>query len=137
MRLILVAAIAASLCGCGLIYKLPTRQGNVIDQDELNKVEVGMTRDQVKFVLGTPMAASSLQPDRWDYLGYYKSPRGKTFSRKVTLYFEGDRLARMEGAESPASEEENLEQVETEGAKERAEASREDEKDEAGIIVRP
>lgn len=103
MRFLLLAVLAASVCGCNLIYKLPTRQGNVIEQAEIDKLKLGMTRDQVRFVLGTPMAANSMQPNRWDYLGYYKNPRGKTFSRTVSLYFDGDALVRMEGTEAPAS----------------------------------
>lgn len=102
MRFLLLALLAASVCGCNIIYKLPTRQGNVIEQKELDKLMVGMSRDQVRFVLGTPMASNGLQSDRWDYLGYYKSPRGKTFNRVVNLYFEGDSLARIVGAEAPA-----------------------------------
>ena len=56
-----------------------------------------MTREQVRFLLGTPVAASPFRDDRWDYTGYYKSPRGKVFSRTVTLFFAGNALARMEG----------------------------------------
>lgn len=102
MRFFLLALLAASICGCNLIYKLPTRQGNVIEQKELDKLQVGMTREQVRFVLGTPMASNGMQSDRWDYLGYYKSPRGKTFKRVVNLYFQGDSLTRIVGAEAPA-----------------------------------
>lgn len=104
MRFLILAVLATSLCGCNLIYKLPTRQGNVLEQKEIDKLQIGMTRDQVRFVLGSPMAANSLQPNRWDYLGYYKNPRGKTFSRTVSLYFEADALARMVGNEAPVQE---------------------------------
>lgn len=105
MRIFLLALLTASICGCGIIYKLPTRQGNVIEQDELDKLKVGMSREQVRFVMGTPIAATSLQPNRWDYLGYYKSPRGEKFTRKVSLYFEADKLARMTGTEAPKKKE--------------------------------
>jgi outer membrane protein assembly factor BamE len=47
--------------------------------------------------MGTPVAASPFRDDRWDYTGYYKSPRGKVYSRTVTLFFDGNALARMEG----------------------------------------
>ncbi len=97
MRVFFVLVCAVLLSSCQLIYKLPTRQGNVIEQKELDKVAVGMTREQVRFILGTPIAASTLRDDRWDYFGYYKPPRGKAFSRTVSLYFSGDQLVRMEG----------------------------------------
>ena len=80
MRAVFSALLALSLCGCGIIYKLPTRQGNVLDQKEIDKVELGMNRQQVQFILGTPIAASPLRPERWDYLAYYRNPRGKAFS---------------------------------------------------------
>lgn len=98
MRLFLVAVTAVLLSGCSIIYKLPTRQGNVIEQKQLDQLKTGMTREQVHYLLGTPVATSNLQPDRWDYLGYYRSPRGEITQRLVSVYFEGDRLARTEGA---------------------------------------
>src|SRR5579862_5794433 len=88
-----------SQSGCAIVYKLPTRQGNIIDQKQLDQLKVGMTREQVHFLLGTPVASSSFEPDRWDYFGYYKPPRGSATTRTVTLYFEGDKLSRVEGME--------------------------------------
>jgi outer membrane protein assembly factor BamE len=85
------------LAGCELVYKLPTRQGNVLDQKDLDKVQLGMDREQVRFLLGTPLAATGLQSDRWDYYGYYKPPRGEARSRTVSLWFEADKLVKMEG----------------------------------------
>jgi len=109
MRVLLNAAVAAalglSLSACSLVFKLPTRQGNIMEQKQLDQLKVGMTRQQVTYLLGTPIAASPFRNDRWDYLGYYKSPRGVENNRTVTLYFEGDVLARMEGIAAPATDE--------------------------------
>lgn len=106
MRFLLLNLLSLGLlCGCQLIYKLPTRQGNVIDQKDLDKLQLGMTREQVRFVMGTPVATSPFRDNRWDYFGYYKSPRGDVSTRNVTLYFEGDKLARMEGVERPRKDE--------------------------------
>ncbi|MDB5988227.1 MAG: outer membrane protein assembly factor BamE [Nevskia sp.] len=80
-----------------IVYKLPTRQGNVIEQKQLDQLHVGMTRDQVKFLMGTPIAANPFREDRWDYFGYYKSPRGEVSRRNVTLYFDNAKLTHMEG----------------------------------------
>lgn len=102
MRLIVPFLLCMSLAGCGIVYTLPTRQGNVLEQDKLEQLELGMTRDQVRYLLGTPLAASPFTDARWDYLGYYKSPRGQTASRLVSLHFENERLVRMEGIERPA-----------------------------------
>ena len=98
MRAILLSFLVLGLAGCSIIYKLPTRQGNVIEQKQLDQLQMGMTRDQVKFLLGTPIATSPFRTERWDYFGYYKSPRGQVSTRTVSLYFDDNKLARMEGA---------------------------------------
>ncbi|HZP11986.1 MAG TPA: outer membrane protein assembly factor BamE [Nevskiaceae bacterium] len=102
MRKLVALCLALSLPACGLVYKLPTRQGNVIEQKQLDQLKTGMTRDQVRFLMGTPLAASPFRDDRWDYVGYYKTPRGQVFTRTVSLYFDGDKLARTEGAAPPS-----------------------------------
>lgn len=104
MRLILLSLLALGLAGCSIIYKLPTRQGNVIEQKQLDQLQVGMTRDQVKFLLGTPIASSPFRAERWDYFGYYKSPRGEVASRTVSLYFADNKLSRMEGVQVAAND---------------------------------
>ncbi len=92
-----VAALGLSLTACNLVFKLPTRQGNVIEQKQLDQLKLGLTREQVTYLMGTPVAASPFRNDRWDYVGYYKSPRGQLSTRTVTLFFEQDLLSRMEG----------------------------------------
>lgn len=99
LRSTLVALLSLSLSGCFLVYKLPTRQGNVIDQRQFDLLKVGQTREQVKFLLGTPIATSPFRTDRWDYFGYYKDPRGKVSTRTISLYFAEDKLDRMEGVQ--------------------------------------
>lgn len=99
MRSLLLSLLVLGLSGCSIIYKLPTRQGNVVEQKQLDQLQVGMSRDQVKFLLGTPIATSPFRTDRWDYFGYYKSPRGQVSTRTVSLYFDDNKLARMDGAQ--------------------------------------
>ena len=108
MRLAAVLCIAIALPACGIVYKLPTRQGNVIEQKQLDQLKPGLTRDQVRFLMGTPLAASPFRSERWDYVGYYKTPRGQLFTRTVSLYFEADKLARAEGVEAPSSADKSL-----------------------------
>lgn len=106
MRVLLCSLMVltlAALGGCQLVYKLPTRQGNVIEQKKLDQLAVGMSREQVRFLLGTPLAADPFNADRWDYLGFYRAPRGTTTERLVSLYFDGNSLSRMEGIDDPAS----------------------------------
>lgn len=103
MRILLMAVLGLTLSACSLVFKLPTRQGNVIEQKQLDQLKIGMSRDQVTYLLGTPIAASPFRSDRWDYMGYYKSPRGKLNTRTVTLFFEKETLSRMEGNIAPAA----------------------------------
>jgi len=107
MRAILLSLLAFSLAGCSIVYKLPTRQGNVIEQKQLDQLQIGMTRDQVKFLLGTPIASSPFRAERWDYFGYYKSPRGQVSTRTVSLYFDDNKLSKMDGAQL-AGEDKNV-----------------------------
>jgi outer membrane protein assembly factor BamE (lipoprotein component of BamABCDE complex) len=132
-----------ALTGCSIIYKLPTRQGNVMDQSKLDQLQIGQTRDQVKFLLGTPVASSSFRPDRWDYFGYYKDPRGRVTSRDVSLYFQGDKLSRMEGVKLASSEKEldtpDVETLRKQEKKDATDASRaaSEQGKESGISVTP
>ena len=97
MRFLLIALLGLSLTACNLVFKLPTRQGNVIEQKQLDQLRIGMTRGQVTYLMGTPIAASPFRTDRWDYIGYYKSPRDKISNRTVTIYFENELVSRLEG----------------------------------------
>ena len=141
MRVLLLSLLLISLSGCSLIYKLPTRQGNVIEQRDLDKLKPGMTRDQVKFVLGTPLAATPFRADRWDYVGYYKSPRGEITQRTVTAFFDGDQLTRLEGAQPKAGDsalsKPDADAVIKADAQDRAAAARSARDNDSDIVVNP
>ena len=113
MRYVLLSLLVLGLSGCSIVYKLPTRQGNVIEQKQLDQLQVGMTRDQVKFLLGTPIATSPFRTERWDYFGYYKSPRGDVSTRTVSFYFDDNKLARMDGAQLPGANDKGAKEVGT------------------------
>lgn len=140
MRAVLAVLLLLPLAACELVYKLPTRQGNAIEQKDLDKLQVGMTREQVRFIMGTPIATTAFRDDRWDYYGYYKPPRGEPYSRTVSLFFDGDKLVRMEG-EKPVKGAVNpdVEAIEQEQQKAAAEKERakEEKKTEGGIIAPP
>ena len=109
MRVLLIALLGLCLGACNLVYKLPTRQGNVIEQKQLDKLELGMTREQVRFLLGTPIAVSPFRDDRWDYLGYYKSPRGKASNRVVSIHFVDGKVSQMDGIKATTANADSLE----------------------------
>ena len=89
-RFLTIAIILASLAvSSGCVYRLSIAQGNLIEQEDLDQVEVGMTRNQVRFLLGTPMIDDPFHKDRWDYVYFLKIGReDATFKRWVSVEFE-------------------------------------------------
>ena len=100
MRLLLIPLLF-TIAACSPVFKLSTSQGNAIDNEKLAKVEPGMTPDQVRFLLGTPLVVDEFLPRRWDYVSYYRSGDGKERQRVVSLYFENGELARIEDSKPP------------------------------------
>jgi outer membrane protein assembly factor BamE len=93
MRKILVfALIFLTLAfGSGCVYRANISQGNLIKQEDLDQVEVGMTRNQVRFLLGTPLVDDPFHQALWDYVYFVRIGRNPaTFKRWVTIVFEGD-----------------------------------------------
>jgi outer membrane protein assembly factor BamE len=94
---LLVMGSAVCLLGTGCVYRINIQQGNFLNQGQVNTVKEGMTRSQVRYLLGTPMVADSFDKERWDYIYYLKHGRSrKVDSRRVTVYFEGDKVARLD-----------------------------------------
>ena len=90
----LVFSVMATTNGC--VYRSSISQGNLIEQEDLDQVEVGMTRNQVRFLLGTPMVDDPFHKDRWDYIYYLKIGReDATFKRWVSVIFENDIVAEI------------------------------------------
>ena len=75
----------------GCVYRATISQGNLIKQEDLDQVEIGMTRNQVRFLLGTPLVDDPFHQARWDYVYFIRVGReAATFKRWVTIEFEGD-----------------------------------------------
>ena len=102
MRLLIPLLLIATTA-CSPVFKLSTRQGNVIDEKKLEQVAIGMNRQQVEYLLGSPLLADEFQPNRWDYVSYYRSGAGKEISRTISLYFEGDTLSKIEDSKPKAT----------------------------------
>lgn len=84
-------------------YRIDIQQGNVVTQEMVDKVKPGMTRQQVRFVLGTPPIVDPFHEDRWDYVYYYKKGGTVQEHRRLVLLFSGDTLKRIEGDVLPGS----------------------------------
>jgi outer membrane protein assembly factor BamE len=109
--LIIITSIASLwLGGCSdfhLVHKIDVQQGNVIDQDDLNLLEPGMTRRQVQFIMGSPMVSDVFHQDRWDYIYRLKPGYGELTEDRVSVFFDGNALERIEGSMYPAPEGKN------------------------------
>ncbi|MBF23494.1 MAG: hypothetical protein CML18_07825 [Pusillimonas sp.] len=97
-------AISLSACGgtkWGFPYRADVQQGNWITAEQVARLEQGMTREQVRFVLGTPILQDIFRTNRWDYVFYNQPGYGEPEERQFTVWFEGDVLVRWEGDKQP------------------------------------
>ena len=99
MRHMLFAAILALLLsGCLTVYKTEIQQGNVVTQEMIDKLKPGMTRSQVRFVMGTPLIVDPFHQDRWDYYYYLRRANETTGeTQRVTVVFKNDLLIAVQG----------------------------------------
>ncbi len=92
------AILAALLSGCLSVYKVEVQQGNVVTQEMVDKLKPGMSRSQVRFVMGTPLVNDPFHPERWDYYYYLRrSNESVGESQRVTVVFKNDTLVAVQG----------------------------------------
>lgn len=101
-KLLLPALLALAAAGCGLLYKQPVYQGNLIEKSAADQLQVGMSKQQVEALLGTPSIADPFHHQRWDYTASQRTGRrARAEVKTLTLWFENDVLARWEGEYFP------------------------------------
>jgi outer membrane protein assembly factor BamE len=94
--------LAGNLAGC--VYRMNIQQGNFLEGRTVDQLQVGMTRSQVRYLLGTPMVPTAFDKDRWDYLYYLKKGRWKAAQqRHLTVFFKEDKVSRFERDNVPES----------------------------------
>lgn len=84
-------------------YRIEIQQGNYVSQDMINKLKRGMSREQVRFVLGTPLITDMFHADRWDYVFYREIPKKPREERHISVFFENGKLVRVTGDVVPES----------------------------------
>lgn len=117
-RLGAILLLGASLAACGSFdgasariasvvtpYKVDVVQGNFISREQVEALQAGMGRQQVRDILGTPLVTSLFHADRWEYVFSLQRPGQPVQSRKLTVFFKGDVLERFEGDEMPTESE--------------------------------
>ena len=93
------------LSACGYVptipgitpYKIDIQQGNYISQEMVGGLKPGMSKEEVKLALGTPLLTDIFHADRWDYLYWREKPGEKREQRKLTVFFEDGKLMRLDG----------------------------------------
>ena len=86
-------------------HRMEIQQGNYVTQEMIAKLQPGMTRDQVRFVLGTPLVADAFHADRWDYMFRRQRANSKQIEqRRIVIFFDDGRLSRIEGDVTPAAD---------------------------------
>lgn len=104
IKLVLLSTLLAS---CSYLsspvlspYKMDIRQGNYITSEMREKLKLGMSKHQVRYVLGTPLISDAFHGNRWDYI-YSLEQHGKMVEKqRLTLYFEGDNLVRIDDGQA-------------------------------------
>ncbi|MBL6690225.1 MAG: outer membrane protein assembly factor BamE [Pseudomonadales bacterium] len=108
-QLLIVIMVACALVGCSSlrfpgVHRITVQQGNVITQQMIDKLKPGMTRSQVRFVLGNAVIDDQLDADRWDYVYSIQIAGGNPIRKVLTVYFLDDRLSYFVGDFVPSEE---------------------------------
>jgi outer membrane protein assembly factor BamE len=86
------------------VYKMPVQQGNLITEEMIDTVQLGMNQRQVRYLLGTPLLLDMFHKDRWDYSYTIKRGHNAMQVKRVTLWFKDDALVRIDGDLQPSPE---------------------------------
>lgn len=102
MRLLVTLLAAICLSACGFVgfpgvYKIDVEQGNIVTTEMVDQLKPGMSRRQVRFILGTPLVEDPFNPDRWDYPYVKRNGMDVLSEARLTVYFDGDTLVRYDG----------------------------------------
>jgi outer membrane protein assembly factor BamE len=115
MPVLAAVVLASALGGCasqdsrnrsGIFspYRIEIPQGNYVDQAMVEQVREGMTREQVRFALGTPLLVDPFRPDRWDYVFRFQHPNGTADLRRATVLFADGRVTSVEAIGLPTAD---------------------------------
>ncbi|MEB0137921.1 MULTISPECIES: outer membrane protein assembly factor BamE [unclassified Undibacterium] len=86
-------------------YRVTVQQGNFVSEEMMSQIKEGMTREQVRFVLGSALLTDMFHEDRWDYIFRLTKPKGEQVLSRVTIYFKNNTVAKFEGGDLPTEKE--------------------------------
>jgi outer membrane protein assembly factor BamE len=88
-RTLIIAGILCLTSAC--VYEVDVQQGNKLEPHDIEAIKAGMTRNQVRYLLGTPVVNDLFRGDRWDYIYYFRAGRSKTPERRwLIVWFDGN-----------------------------------------------
>jgi outer membrane protein assembly factor BamE len=100
--MIVLALAATGTVSSGCVYRMNIQQGNFLEARTVDQLQVGMTRSQVRYLLGTPMVPDAFDKERWDYLYYFKKGRlRKPEERRLIVLFKEDKVDKFERSNVP------------------------------------
>ena len=94
--LILIISLFFSQFIASCAYKPDVQQGNTLDDKQISQLKIGMTSQQVTFIMGTALLKDPFHKNRWDYLYSFAKGQGKAERRLLTLYFKDDKLSKID-----------------------------------------
>jgi len=107
LRVLLLTTSLLGLAACGFVgfpgvYKIDIEQGNLVTQEMIDQLQPGMSRRQVRFIMGSPLVEDTFQPDRWDYPYVIRNGPDIIREAQVRIFFEGDKLVTITGDYLPS-----------------------------------
>lgn len=96
-RLIIATCVVLVLSACLKAHRIDIQQGNLITDDELSQLAPGMTKREVRYILGTPLVVDPFHQNRWDYFYSLDVKGEETIQRRITVVFENDLMKEIEG----------------------------------------
>ena len=106
-KLVALLLVLMFASGCGVLYRQPIYQGNLLDKVAVDQLQQGMDKRQVMTLLGTPSVRDPFHHDRWDYVATRRTGRsGPTEVKSMTIWFENDALSKWEGEYFPEEDSE-------------------------------
>lgn len=97
VRFFAVAALILILSACIKTHRIDIQQGNVITDDEVSQLTPGMSKREVRYILGTPLVVDPFHQNRWDYFYSLEVPGKETIQRRITIVFEDDQMKEIVG----------------------------------------
>ncbi len=85
------------------VYKIDIQQGNIITQEMIDQLKPGMTKRQVRYVMGNPIIEDTFNTNRWDYFYSMRPAKGDTTQERISIFFENDELSHFTGDFVPSS----------------------------------